>query len=243
MTGSYLEVQIGGWIARPIIAFRKYVFSDILPAFGNLDERARQMESDYYNRVLAQPVGESGDDVDMASVAESAEARSLSWYEMMNSLRQTMLNLLAAGLFHLAEQQLAALSRDASFSGILLKDSKMEKVADWYLAHLHLDFKTLTSWAMMNELRLVANAVKHGEGSAEKQLRSMRAELFSNPAHAEFYKEVGVEPLMGPVVAPLSGEDLFVSEKLLHLYAQAAESFFAEIAEHFKVHGYDFYPY
>ncbi len=32
---------------------------------------------------------------------------------MMKSLRQTMLNLLAAGLFHLTEQQLAQLSNDA----------------------------------------------------------------------------------------------------------------------------------
>ncbi|MGA1995558.1 MAG: hypothetical protein ABSH45_07235 [Bryobacteraceae bacterium] len=237
-----MEAQIGGWIAGPIIAFRRYIFRDVLPTFGNLDERASQMAS-HYNRVLAQPAGEYGDDTDIASVAESAEARALSWYEMMASLRQTMLNLLAAGLFHLTEQQLAAFSRDASFSGMPLKDSKMEKVAEWYLAHLHLDFETLPSWAMIDELRLVANAVKHGEGPSERQLRSVRAELFSNPAHAEFYSEVGVSPPTGPVVAPLSGEDLFVSEKLLHMYAQAAESFFAEIAEHFKVRGHDFYPY
>ena len=46
---------------------------------------------------------------------------------------------------------------------------------------------------------------------------------------------------MGPVHAPLSGEEFFVSEKLLHVYAEAAEAFFREIAEYFKAHHDD--PY
>jgi hypothetical protein len=92
---------------------------------------------------------------------------------------------------------------------------------------------------MINELRLVANATKHAEGSATRQLRTLRPELFSNPDFEEIYtefEEQGIERTMGPVHAPLSGEEFFVSEKLLQAYAEAAESFFAEIAEHFRAH-------
>jgi hypothetical protein len=54
------------------------------------------------------------------------------WWEMMTSLRQTMLNLLAAGLFHLVEQQLAALSRDNAISESPVTSTKLWDVAGWY---------------------------------------------------------------------------------------------------------------
>jgi hypothetical protein len=96
----------------------------------------------------------------------------------------------------------------------------------------------------MDELRLVANAVKHAEGSATRQLRTLRPELFSNPDYAEIYAEYekhGIEQTMGPVFAPLSGEDLFVSEKLLREYAEGAKSFFGEIAAYFEAHDKDYF--
>jgi hypothetical protein len=34
MTGGYLELQIKGQIIGPVVAFRKYIFPDVLPAFG-----------------------------------------------------------------------------------------------------------------------------------------------------------------------------------------------------------------
>jgi hypothetical protein len=106
-------MQINGYIMGPMIAFREYVFRDVLPAFGNLDKRAEEVANEYFNRIGSQPAEEHCD-IDMADVAEAAHNRSLSWYGMMTSLRQSMLNLLAAGLFHLAEQQLAVSSSAAA---------------------------------------------------------------------------------------------------------------------------------
>jgi hypothetical protein len=40
------------------------------------------------------------DDWDLG-VAENAQDQAMGWYEIMRSLRQTMLNLLSADLFHL----------------------------------------------------------------------------------------------------------------------------------------------
>lgn len=92
---------------------------------------------------------------------------------------------------------------------------------------------------MIDELRLVANAVKHAEGSATRQLKTLRPELFSNPDFEHIYKELdaeGIDRFVGQVRAPLSGEEFFVSDKLLEAYAGAEESFFGEIADHFKTH-------
>jgi hypothetical protein len=154
--------------------------------------------------------------------------------------------LLASGLYHLAEQQLADSCRDASFYVDPPRDTKLGDVSDWYHDHFDLDLKTLPSWAVFDELRLVANAVKHAEGAATRQLRERRLELFSNPDFAEVYKEfaeAGIPPTLGPVLAPLSGEGLFVSENLLKMYAEGAESFFREIAQYFESNAETHYPH
>jgi hypothetical protein len=124
MTGAYLEWRISLWIVAPVRAFRVYIFRDVLPAFGNLSKRADEMADEYYSDIGSQPAGEDCD-IDMADVAEDAHDRALSWYQMMVSLRQSMLNQLAAGLFHLTEQQLAALCRDGGFRTGPPRDTKL----------------------------------------------------------------------------------------------------------------------
>ncbi len=243
MNGGYLATQVNGWIIGPIVAFRRYVFKDVLAAFGNLDKRAEEVAQEYYGRIGSQPAW-NHPDIDMASVAEAAQEKSIGWYQMMTSLRQSLLNLLAAGLFHLVEQQLAMVGRDGGFTMAPPKDTKLEEVKKWYTAHLRLDLETLPSWSVIDELRLVANAVKHAEGSATRQLRKTRPALFSNPDFEEIYKEFeehGIERTIGTVSSPLSGEEFFVSEKLLQLYAETAESFFGEIADHFAARGEEAY--
>ena len=224
MNGNYLEGQVN-YRSGPITAFRKYIFRDVLPAFDNLDQRADQVAEDYYNRIGAEPAF-NNEYVDIGDIADAAQDHSLSWYEMMTSVRQTMRNLLAAGLFHLVEQQLAVLCRDAGFMVEPPQDTKLDKVAQWYKQHLRLDLKTLPTWRLMDELRLVANAVKHAEGSSTRKLEKLRPELFSNPDYDEIDKEFGghgIRPRTGTISAPLAGEDLFVSENLLKTYAEAAE--------------------
>lgn len=232
MVNKYLELQIGGRLVGPIIAFHEYIFRDVLPAFNNIDSRARQVAVDYYDKISSQPAGEY-EEIDMADVAEAAQDQSLDWYDMMTSLRQTMLNLLAAGLFHLIEQQLGMLSQDAWFSKTPLRTVRLEDIADWYLAFLDVDIKALNSWKKIDELRLVANAVKHAEGSATNQLRLLRPELFANPAYADMFPERAMESPT-PISAPLSGEDFFVTQDLLREYSENAEAFFAEIAACFR---------
>lgn len=181
----------------------------------------------------------------MADVADDAQNYSLSWYQTMVPVRQAMLNLLAAGLFHLTEQQLAESCRDVAFH-VDGPKTRLEKIKDWYSANFHLKLETLPSWETVDELRLVANAVKHGDGSASRQLKQRRPELFSNPDYAEIYKEseqYGMGPPMSEALAPRSGQDLFVSEKLLKAYVEGAAELFEEIAKYFASHGGQFFPY
>ena len=241
MNGSYLDMQIRQWIIGPIAAFREYIFRDVLPAFSNLNERADQIGNDYYERMGKQPASDDFDG-DMSGFAEEARDQALDWYQMMRSLRQTMLNLPAAGLFHLTEQQLAGLCRDAGFIVDPPKDTKLDIVVKWYRDNLDLELNTLPSWPLIDELRYVSNAVKHGEGTATGKLKSLRPALFTDPAFANIQGFDGKGVFESrTIAAPLAGEDLFVSEDLLMKYAVAAESFFREIAAHFSKRGNEYY--
>src|SRR5690242_11614023 len=166
---------------KAIEVFRDHAVEQLLSLFKDLDARSNKVAKEEFERLGAQPVGEYGD-VDMADLAEEAHDAGLAFYETMSGLRQTTINLFAAGLFHLLEQHLADLCHDRSFTVDPPKESKLKELARWYSAHFDLDLSALASWNLVDELRLVANVVKHAEGKSAEQLRLRRADLFEHPA-------------------------------------------------------------
>jgi hypothetical protein len=93
---------------------------------------------------------------------------------------QATLNLFSAGLFHVIEQQLAELTRDAAIEKEV-SDTKLEVVVDWYRKNCQLDLTQFSSWPVIEELRLVANTTKHAEGPSANQLRTKNPKLFQYP--------------------------------------------------------------
>jgi hypothetical protein len=242
MTGGYLSLQIRQRAIGPILAFREYIFRDVVPQFCNLDQRADQLGNEYYERAISQPADEDFDG-DLSGFAEDAHDHALRWYEMMRSLRQTMLNLLAAGLFHLTEQQLASLGQDAGFENRQPNSTALDDLAKWYDSILRLDLHTFQGWPLIEELRLVANTAKHAEGRSSEKLRALRPQLFCDPVLEKMFEGTGVEEYFvnRPVAAPLAGEDLFVTESALQQYAEGVEVFFREIAATLNEHENEYY--
>ncbi len=230
MNEHYLASRVR-LLSEPIIAYRDLVLRDLLPAFGDIDERARKMRTEHFNWAIRQPAGEY--EIDMADIAETAQQLSYDWWNTMTCLRQSMLNLWAAGLFHLAGQQRAVLSRDGIFRGATC-DTKIAAVKTWYQEKLYINFEALPSWPQINQMRLVANTVKHGEGGSADELRSIRPELCFEPFPAEYYEHLGIDTnarIAGAgSAAPLAGDDFFVTEKILREYAEATLQFFSEVA-------------
>lgn len=224
MTGAYVATDIRVRIMPPVEAYNEDLFRDVLKAFDNLDERAHEKGNEFYNNYPANEY------TDPADVADWARDHSYSWWDTMNSLRQSMVNLLAAGLYHLVEQQLGALSLDRGYERV--SDTKCEVVRRWYSDNLGIDLTSLPSWGAIDELRLVANSVKHAEGGSARQLRESRPDLFQNPAFADIRAEMGSRWLgrQEPLAMPLAGEDLFVTENDLQVYATAARALFEGVA-------------
>ena len=55
VTGGYLALQIRHRSIGPILTFREYILRDIVPHFRNLNERADQIGSEYYERAALSP--------------------------------------------------------------------------------------------------------------------------------------------------------------------------------------------
>jgi hypothetical protein len=240
VNGAYMAWRVRGSAVTALQLYGEGVLQVLLPNFADLERRAGEIAQAEFARIGAQPVIDDNE-IDMADAAELAEAEGQKFYERMAPLHQSMLNLFAAGLYHLVEQQLADLCHDASFTVAPPDDSNLVRaVADWYRSHFGLDLRTLPAWSMIDELRLVANVVKHAEGNSAEQLRQRRTELFEHPVMRG--RDLGTSHAARPVEHPLMGEDLYVTEGDLAAYIENANRFVEEIVQHFEARGEEYYP-
>ena len=86
---------------------------------------------------------------------------------------------------------------------------------------------TFISWPRIDELRHLANCVKHAEGNSCEQLRKLRPDLFENPTVEPEFKIRGI---VQHVRNPLIGEDIYITEQEFASYAEVVRQFWLELA-------------
>jgi hypothetical protein len=235
VTGLYMAHRVYQSTAPYVKAYGQCVLEDIVPAFANLSERANAISDAEFMRLGKQPAGEDCDG-DMSGAADVAREKGQAFYDTMVAIRQSSLNLYAAGLFHLLEQQLAVLCRDGAFDVPPPSDTKLSKVADWFSSNFNLDLSKLSTWTKIEQLRLLANSVKHGEGDSVAKLRKTRPDIFQDPQIRELFPDIPFLCAAQVVNLPMAGGDIFVTTQVFAEFSQAANAFVAEIAEYFDEH-------
>lgn len=235
VTGLYMAHRIQYSVVPYVKAYGQCVLDDVEPAFSGLSEKANIIASVEFGRLVEKPVGENFDG-DMSIAAESAQENGQAFYDIMVAIRQASLNLFVTGLFHLLEQQLADLCRDGSFHVSPPKDTKLDVVQKWYLDNFNLNLSELASWSKIEQLRLLANSVKHGEGGSLVKLRNIRPDIFRNPDLNELFPNDSDLCLVVDVRLPMAGEDIYVTTQIFDEFSKAVISFIAEIAEYFVSH-------
>jgi hypothetical protein len=238
--GNHLAWHFGTFVVPCFRAYRDHILGDVLSGYANIDERAERVADEVYEQ-MGSRLGGGDFDGDRSEDAEIGTERGVVYYEMMTGMRQATINLHAAGLFHLLEQQLGNL-----ISKILYKDEKLPKsnihsYAKWYRDNLGLDLERLPQWSKIDELRLVANAVKHAEGDSEAKLRPLRPDLFEHPIRAEMGLS-GLPCREEPLRLPLAGDGLFVTEGVFPEYSTIVYDFVSAILAHFRKNTKTLYP-
>jgi hypothetical protein len=181
----------------------------LLASFGDIAQQAREESHRAWMEHQSQ-LGEG----DPEPSAEAASDAAIELYASLVATRQAAMNLLAAGLRHLFEQQ--------------QKSDRCTRAGD---RCGKITWDTCSTWKKVDELLLVANTVKHAEGRSARELRGRRPDLFLPPELARLGANLPPVPV---VRQPLAGVDLYVTEKDLEDYADALRAVWREVAEVFR---------
>lgn len=216
--------------AKQVRMFCEVIQSRVLPVFDNAAAEAEQVAADEFERIGSLPGGEDGPIIEMDDAAEMAHEAGLEHYETLMSVNQALRNLASAALYHLLEQQLLLFHRRQVLDPREEADPKLSTDINVFLRRMKdggLDLDQLSTWKAIEELRCLANTIKHGEGPSAKRLRELRPSLFTAPVlHGTRWDEP-----IGVVSQPLAGEDIYVTSGDFERYRDILLSFWAEFGE------------
>lgn len=195
------------------------------PTFFSLEAESEKLESDLWQKAMAQPC--YGDGCDEGEMAESVRDAAVSHYLGLKAMEQGLLNCCALFLYHLYEQHLMLFLRQEllDWRG---KDNKKLYTHEQVRIRLKLanvDITTFGAWPKLEELRLLANTIKHGEGKSSEELLHIAPHLFELAGLSNSL------PISGRVYTPLLGEDICVRPTHISEYADSLEQFWLELGD------------
>jgi hypothetical protein len=212
---------------RSIQTFEQAVVKRVVPGFENLEQEAEAFVESEYARLGRMPATDAWE---MGDAAEWAQEAGIDLYQELTDTRQGLLNLFAAALFHIVEQQLLLFHRKQVLSLHEEDDIKLfeRRKVEERLREAGVDLTDIMQRTGLDELELVANVAKHGDGRAAEKLRERKARVL---VHELFRNEEGRlgEP-RASVFTPLGGDGLYVSLEDFQRYASVAVTFWHEMA-------------
>ena len=184
----------------------------IVGAFANLSAEADNVQNEEYERLNSSYSGWEEDD---SRISEAAYHKGVDYYLATAAIRQGVVNLMVAGLFHLFEQHAITVTREVCYPSRPPSTDKPFDGLKQCIRTLGIEASALPSYNKLDELRLLANVVKHGDGGSASKLRTLRPDLF----------EESSLPLR-----PLIGDGVKLTENHFTEYKTVVESFWREVA-------------
>lgn len=172
---------------------------------------------------------------------ERAQDEALVFMDIMKGVEQGLVNMFAVGLWHLFEQQAILFHRRELLEPTERDDSKLWtfKGLTTRLYEVRIDIKRFASWQRIEELGLLANTVKHADGTSCRKLKKLRPDLFVPPPRypgSPVHLGLPGHWLQFQVFQPLSGESVYVSKERFEQYVAAARDFLEELAQRLEGH-------
>jgi len=151
----------------------------LYPAFKNIEQDSEAFTEKYYNKLCELP----GDDpFDMSVAAEIAEGKGVLYYMELRLVKYEFIAMSIVSLYHLWEQQLRKflfdeISHNENIDFTTFCDNGYKKIVK-ILRQFNIYIESFTSFPILNELRLLNNTVKHGDGGSARELKKIKPEIF-----------------------------------------------------------------
>ena len=231
----------GAWIRKFFISeiewTKRTVLEQMLPSIPDPVSESDKISDEIWQTSMANYC--DGDD--FFSLAEYAREQSFKMYDRLNGVRQAAANMATVMLWHLLEQQMLVFHTRQVLTmheeqAVRENTKERKKLFQLEKFHALLDaggcsMKSLSAWSKVNELRLVANTVKHGSGPSSDELFKIRPDLFYPNCDTQ---EHNSRPCL--LRKPAAGEDLYVTEQDIAAYFEAAISLWQEFSIKIEEH-------
>lgn len=200
--------------------YAKVFHERIEKAFDGLEDEAKRVEQNAY----ANHPDRFNPDCDPSVSAEWAYFKGVDFYLSIDAVRQGIVNLMVAGIFHLVEQQAQYLATQVLSNPVVKPnpDGGFKQLSGLLKSSFGVDVMSFKSWSVLNELRLVANTIKHGGGNSAVELRQLKPDLFKFPGGPS-------PPFARLPLRPLVGEGLWLTRDHFSIYKTCVEQFWDEL--------------
>ena len=174
----YLDNRIRKMLKEPFETFAKTYHERVIPIFSSLEEESQAIADEKYEDLGRYFNPENDDPADYAEMAWEA---GLEHYESMSLMQYNMRLMWISTLYQFWEQQVRKFvfeevtrthkfidkkGNDVDFAGFCTRgiDDIKEECNEFGQ-----DLEKLISWSKIEELRLLANVIKHGEDWSKRR--------------------------------------------------------------------------
>lgn len=229
----YLYPKLRKRFQKPYDYYMDVYIKKVAVVFNNLEEEANEVAQSYY-----EDLGQyfDPDRHDYEDYADLAFEKGLEYYEAVSLVRYNNKLMWISTIYQFWEQQVRKFLYDEiSQSGYTLFDEKGKEI-DFrrYCANGVREIKEefisfgqnleeLECWSTIEELRLLANVIKHGEGGAATKLEKLRPDFFKS--------EITESNLMKSYRTVLNEQVLNIKDSDFMKYKEALQSFWGELPE------------
>ncbi len=201
----------------------------ISPVFNNIESDADEIADKYYQSFAEAPSSGENAENEMANAAENAMEVGLDYYQGISLMKYNNLAAWLVILYQYWEQQvrLFLFEEERHYFQIDIKTfctNGINEIKEHFKFHNE-DIEKLSSWNKVDELRLLCNTIKHGDGKAAQSLKIIRPDLFKP------MRDIGGGDLLDLYKTTLNDVVLDISDDQMSEYGQSLLNFWDELDE------------
>jgi hypothetical protein len=185
----YLQESVRNQMKKPIELFAETYTKKITSLFAEIEQESKAIADERYNEL-----GKNfhPDFHDAADLSEAALDTGLEHYEGLALMQYNTKLMWISTLYQFWEQQVRKFIFEEVNRTQKFTDKKGNKIAfkDFCTRGIQdiketfklfdQDLEKFSSWDKLNELRLLANVIKHADGPAATQLKLIRPDIFKD---------------------------------------------------------------